>query len=336
MRLSLYFTVLFVHSFLGIYSQGLRGGELSIDISSTQIASLDLQIYLENQGLDSVTVNWGDGTSNVLIPVNTIIPNSNIYVALFSSSHQYDTLGAFEIEVIDSFLLADVDNISNSSDKYLKIRDSLYIHDFSNDQVGFFSNHNEFSFIDDGALIHSLFSTEFNIYDFVTAEFIPFVDDGYTLPIADSLEVGVNGFYWSSPQDAGTYAFAIRLHEFRWNNNFTEYLKLGTKTRYMMIDIDSSMLVSNHNLIFQEKHVTIYPNPVKNYLNIKLVNALLQKNLQLQVTNLLGQSIFQQDIPVFEKEWTHQLDVSSFPSGTYFLTLQNGGGIVSRKFMVQH
>lgn len=92
---------------------------------------------------------------------------------------------------------------------------------------------------------------------------------------------------------------------------------------------------STNNLLYDNIQFTITPNPTNDILNIKLVNALLQKNLQLQVTNLLGQSIFQQDIPVFDKEWTHQLDVSSFPSGTYFLTLQNGDGIVSRKFIVQ-
>ena len=88
---------------------------------------------------------------------------------------------------------------------------------------------------------------------------------------------------------------------------------------------------------YEISQIKLSPNPSFDKLNIQIIDEdLIGTEIQFTVTNLLGQSIFQQDIPVFEKEWTYQLDVSSFPSGTYFLTLQNGGGIVSRKFMVQH
>ncbi len=90
---------------------------------------------------------------------------------------------------------------------------------------------------------------------------------------------------------------------------------------------------STHN--YDKYSIDTYPNPTSNYLNITITNKYSKEKSTLTIHNSLGQILSQQLIPIFEKEWTHQLDVSSFPSGTYFLTLQNGDGIVSRKFMVQ-
>jgi len=96
----------------------------------------------------------------------------------------------------------------------------------------------------------------------------------------------------------------------------------------------TDVISSNDEFKSIEFSFSITPNPTSNTLNITLENVLLQKNIQLQITDLLGQSIFQQHIPIFEKTWTHQLDVSAYPSGTYFLTLQNGESVVTRKFII--
>jgi beta-glucanase (GH16 family) len=67
-----------------------------------------------------------------------------------------------------------------------------------------------------------------------------------------------------------------------------------------------------------------YPNPVENTLHLKLVDH--QNDIVL--TNLLGQKQLEATV-----EENHDIDMSTFKSGVYFLTVKNSGGVQNIKII---
>ena len=191
--------------------------------------------------------------------------------------------------------------------------------------------HNDISSLVDGTIVHNFFPLEFNANDYAIYELIPFVEEGYSFPTADSLEVGMNELYWASPTELGTYAFAIRAHEYRWDGS--KNFKLGTKTRYMMIDIDSSMLVPISNIV-ATNDFQIYPNPTSGEVNIKFDYRLLEDDFTVRVINIFGQTVYQETIHNNKNE--KQLNLNNHPDGPYYLSLQSGTKIITKKIIIHH
>ncbi|HMR87035.1 MAG TPA: T9SS type A sorting domain-containing protein [Saprospiraceae bacterium] len=77
---------------------------------------------------------------------------------------------------------------------------------------------------------------------------------------------------------------------------------------------------------FDLAQVKMYPNPTSNILNINCENANLPKEMVLK--NVFGTTIAR----YYD---TNSLDVSSLPSGMYFLTFNDENHILTRSFTVQ-
>ncbi len=72
--------------------------------------------------------------------------------------------------------------------------------------------------------------------------------------------------------------------------------------------------------------IKIYPNPTPNQLRI---DKQANETLQLSLTNLQGQLLFQQD-------WQQNqevVDLSALAAGTYILTISNGKEQVTQKIV---
>lgn len=71
--------------------------------------------------------------------------------------------------------------------------------------------------------------------------------------------------------------------------------------------------------------ISVYPNPINNVLNIK--NA---TNSSIEVLNMLGQTLITKNNITVEE----QVNVASFPQGTYFVKITNGNVVKTEKFIV--
>ncbi len=78
----------------------------------------------------------------------------------------------------------------------------------------------------------------------------------------------------------------------------------------------------------KEAEINIYPNPVNNILTIDLKN-IKEKNLQLEISNLLGQMLYASKISSSKSV----IDISAYPSGVYFVRLISPEKIINRKFV---
>jgi hypothetical protein len=76
--------------------------------------------------------------------------------------------------------------------------------------------------------------------------------------------------------------------------------------------------------------VTIYPNPVVDSFTISVDNA-PEEFLNIKITNLLGQILYQGQLPSFQSQKT--IHFGSFPNGTYLVQLFSGNQIVTKKII---
>jgi hypothetical protein len=76
--------------------------------------------------------------------------------------------------------------------------------------------------------------------------------------------------------------------------------------------------------------VTIYPNPVVDSFTISVANA-PDETLNIKITNLLGQVLYQGQLPSFQSQKT--IPFGSFPNGTYLVQLFSAHQIVTKKII---
>lgn len=90
---------------------------------------------------------------------------------------------------------------------------------------------------------------------------------------------------------------------------------------------DSSIYVGDEivaiNDIQNNSDILIHPNPVSNHLFIENNTSANINNASIHIYNVLGMSIFQQQISI-EENHTFEIDVNSFPKGVYWLSISLG------------
>lgn len=74
-----------------------------------------------------------------------------------------------------------------------------------------------------------------------------------------------------------------------------------------------------------ESKLVVMPNPVKDFVNIGMVNSMEE----LYILNNQGQVVYQQDV----NQATQRIDLSHLPSGMYFVKAKTASGISTSKLM---
>jgi hypothetical protein len=76
--------------------------------------------------------------------------------------------------------------------------------------------------------------------------------------------------------------------------------------------------------------VTLFPNPVVDSFTITVANA-PEEPLTIKITNLLGQQLYQGQLPSFQSQKT--IPFGSYPNGNYLVQLFSGNQIVTKKII---
>lgn len=119
----------------------------------------------------------------------------------------------------------------------------------------------------------------------------------------------------------------MRVEMNNWRNNTKDRDQHPKTTLRREVDLWSLKWTGMHDYDNKFKHgkIIFFPNPVTNYLNIKS-----EKNTSVSVFNCNGQLMFMN-----EKESTsHQIRVSDWPKGIYFLKTNMGNFTQTNKFIV--
>jgi len=79
----------------------------------------------------------------------------------------------------------------------------------------------------------------------------------------------------------------------------------------------------------EELEIQVYPNPVTDLLTIRVDEAVPSKPLNMNIVDVNGQKMFAGAVSSSES----RLDVSQWPSGVYFMQVEQNGRRFGRKFM---
>lgn len=80
--------------------------------------------------------------------------------------------------------------------------------------------------------------------------------------------------------------------------------------------------------------LTAYPNPANGVVNVNISNAGTEE-VQLQMVNIMGEEVYNQQVYASGADFTTQIDISSFAKGTYLLKVNTGSLVKVMKIVKQ-
>jgi hypothetical protein len=134
---------------------------------------------------------------------------------------------------------------------------------------------------------------------------------------------------------------------YRWSTNSTDSV-LSMNTENMPLGIhwfsliiednnecvgeDELMLTINDAVLTNKYSMSIFPNPARNILNLKVNSIDIDENLNIKVVSVHGNTIWQDSRNATTKEYNCILDISFLPPGTYLIVTTNGNNTLEQKF----
>ncbi len=83
-----------------------------------------------------------------------------------------------------------------------------------------------------------------------------------------------------------------------------------------------------------DNSLRVFPNPTQGLLNVRFHLYGMNADASLQVHDVLGRTIYHENLGNFEGNYNEQIDLSNFDDGVYILTLQVGERISHRKVVL--
>jgi len=201
----------------------------------------------------------------------------------YTGTHTYPGGGTYIVSCIDSFRVANLQNITNSSNEKMYLWDTLNINPFlgSNNSAISLS-----SLVDSWQCCNWIYNPSSTDSDGDSLSYSlvnPFTTN-YTFPPASINSV--TGDMTFNPTATGHYAFCMNIVEWRKIN--TTYYKIGSTFRQMLIYVNSLLSVNENNF---PQTVSLFPNPFNTQTVLQTDNLLY--NATLTVDNCFGQTVAQ-------------------------------------------
>ncbi len=117
--------------------------------------------------------------------------------------------------------------------------------------------------------------------------------------------------------------------------------------RYVLYDENNSSDSISLNIVFQSNPTSIkevsfedtnfelYPNPSSGKPNYKLTSSAATRDLNLRITNMIGEEVYVSSLHTIEKQ--SQLDLSGLETGLYFYSLSSTSGkvILTKRLIIK-
>jgi hypothetical protein len=308
------------------YSQDLKAGEIYIQNISGLTYKATAQVYQHSPTFiprPFILLDWGDGS-----PLDTLqggidgCGNNNTLTNKYSGTHTYALSGNYNISCTDSFRIANLQNITNSSNEKLYLQHQLTINpiwgiNYSPSSLNCLVDtfkccswvYNSGTFDPDGdSLAYSLVAPN---------------TTNYTMPPA-SINSS-SGDMTFNPTTIGLYAFSMKIDEWRTVSN-NLYL-IGSTFREMLIVVDSSYLISVNEQSIQNNFFTIYPNPTNGIFTIALNNT---NNADIEIYSISGQLVLQQKLT----QVVNTIDLTNYAIGMYLVKVTTKDNLTQLKKLV--
>lgn len=285
-------------------------GNLTMTITLVNKGNLPLtsaDITYSINPLSPTTVNW---TGN-LVSGESIEVSSSVYENLTPGDYQFEAVvtnpnGIMDQNVINNKSISEfiVPPFFNTNQIVLNLTTDNYGEETSwevRDENG--------TLIESGP--DSAYADNTTIQEVIT---LPTDELCYTFTIFDEYADGIccghgSGSY--SLEDENSNVMMSSGGEFGSSESFT---------------FNTSQLLSTSEEFNLDNSISIYPNPAVNTIN---VNYTENTNLQYKINNILGQEVLKGVL----NESNKQINISTFQSGVYFLTINNPKATLVKKIM---
>lgn len=255
-----------------------------------------------------ILVNWGVKIDTSKL-IQTIVTN-NGFLKKYYGTCTYPGTGLYQIQYQDTFRIANIKNMQQSSNQNIKLTSLLNILTFvSSVNTAPVLQNNNINLSVQGTNV--IFQPQFNDLDGDSLSFqlSPCFGLNYYTPSNATLDAFGNLSF--KKDSIGIYAFSIKVKEWRKDDDFN-YVNIQSSQIDFTMDITTDVLVKELN---DSYNISIYPNPTNSILRIvdeqnELVNA------NIEIKNTLGQVV--SSIP-----FQSQIDISHLSSGIYFLSIRN-------------
>lgn len=77
--------------------------------------------------------------------------------------------------------------------------------------------------------------------------------------------------------------------------------------------------------------INIFPNPSNGHFQIEFNQ---QGNQNVQIINMLGSKLFDEDIKVHNEQFNFEIDIENIPEGIYFILIKNDEQIISKRMTI--
>ncbi len=305
-----YIFFLFVNCFLLFASaQIYKGGNIYIGktLGNTYtvvvLVAIDWPIVINKPYLK---INWGDGSP--LDSISYAGSNCTLHGAStlrYVGTHTFGPAGLFITEVIESFFVANISNIPNSSTQKLYLRCELNTNSYAQPSS---SPYPLYCLTDSSCCYNpSVVDSDGDSLSFSLV--IPPMITGYALPPAsiDPMS-GVMVFTTYVP---GLTSASIKIDE--WRKNLSNvYVKIGATYQELLFKMPMNVGIKELKELDKTK---VFPNPASNYLSI-LSEQNLFEGSEIEILDMLGQK-------VMKINFSNTIDVSNLSKGMYYLKIQN-------------
>ena len=142
-------------------------------------------------------------------------------------------------------------------------------------------------------------------------------------------------FLWNFGDGSPNSVSVSPVHVFPGNNTYAVTL---TATNSCGTDVYTQQIVSNSGVGIEEsiegQRVSIYPNPTKDNLNIKLEGASLN-SLDVKMMSANGQVVYHENIAKNNGTYVKTIDLSKNAKGIYFIQFISNKQVITKKVVLE-
>ncbi len=293
----------------GAQAQDIRGGE--IHFSHVSGNTYDFEIHLDvmaDSQTDRSSILWNPGSGAPEMWLNGVEGGTADGVKRWSyaARYTYPGPGVYFIQVIDSFRVAEVENIPQSESTIVLLKAQLTISPIlgPNSSAVIQAWPGAFT-VEDGFVSHNAAATDPDNDLLVYS--LEAVTPGGVLPIGTSVNPQTGML--TMPLLPGRWTLVIRVDEFR-----DEHL-IGSTFRELMIDMDALTSVAD----IPKLQPRAFPNPATNKLRVEYERGIRH----YRIFNVSGQQVIGHD---GNAQTAMEMDVSFLRPGWYLLEVYDSGG----------
>jgi hypothetical protein len=323
-KLSVLMFVLIAITRMG-YSQDLNAGEMTLKHIAGYTYESNISFYYQSSLFSArpfILLNWGDGpqSDTLFYPGNSsFCGDSSTTLVKYIGTHTYPGIGTYILSCIDSFRIANLQNVTNCSNESMYLVDTLNIGTFWNANSSPVSANCPVENWQCCNWIYNPASTDSD-GDSLAYNLVHPRTTNYVFPSA-SVD-NMTGDMTFNPTTTGVYAFCMNIEEWRKVNS--NYYLVGTTFRQMCIYVNSLLSINEINV---QNPIQISPNPSSDFILVNYESK--TKHPQFEIFDVTGR------IVLTTQEIQKQIDISYLPEGLYLLKVTDGDLHFSKRFVKQ-